>query len=223
MKVNHKRSDTPDISIPPVQSPVRTPTPAPAPAPISTPTPIAVPQLPPPSSPNPGTDSSARPASPSVKYGASLDSPTLSTPKITGSNDSPAKTAGDGDGTQRVMGGGRKKKGLRSRNTLRGPSGKDMASPAVKNVVPPPDKDVVPPAVKQVVPLADKDMDPPQSEVIVQLVCGICEVKQPRNNLSFDLYCNFCSRWSAVMKCVSCGTTRSRDTETCTNCRGRFE
>ena len=241
-----KNSDALDISIPQVQSPVRTRAPTPAPVSAPTQTPIHTPRLPSSSSPNPSVDFSARPGSPSVKCEASLGSPTLSAREIPESNDDPVKIVGDNNCTQKVTGRGRKKKNPRN-NNRRGPSSeetltppakdvipmpdknmvltpdKDMLPPADTDVIPSADKDVVPSADNYAVPSADKDMAPPPSKGIVQLACWTCNVKQPRNNLRSGYYCNLCFGPAAMMRCVGCRTIRIRHTETCIGCGGRFE
>jgi len=202
-----KSSNIPDISTPPVQPLVRTPAPTPAPASASIPATVPAPQLPSPSPPNPSVDLPPRPASPSVECEVSLGSPTLSARQITRSSDGPAKIAGDDDGTQKALGGGRKKKNPRYKNRLIGSS--------VGGVLPPADKNVV--------PATDKNVDPPPSADVVQLACRTCETKQLRNNLRSYIYCNLCFGPTAVMKCVGCGMMRFQDTETCTDCYRRFE
>jgi len=217
--IQPRSSEAPDISIPQVQSPVRTPapTPAPAPAPTSTPTPTPAPQLPSPSLPNPSVDFSARPASPTVKGEASLDSLTLSARKIPVSNYSSLTP-----GRKNKKGYKRSSGGASGQGTVP-QAAKVMSLPSAKDVVPPPDKDVVPPPDGDAMSPPDKNVDPPPSEDIMQLACWGCNVKQLRNNLRSDLYCNVCFGPAAVMKCVGCGTMRVRDTEACTNCGGRFE
>ena len=233
-----KSSDA-DISIPQVQSLLRSPAPAPPP----TPTPIPASQLPSPSSPNPSAGSTGRPASPSVKCDASLHSLTPHPCEITGSNDAPAETTGGDDGARKVLKHRRKGKKYRrgvppADEEILPPTGEEILPPANEEVLPTADKGVVPPADKDVVSPADKDvvhpadedmvppaddMGPPPSEVIVELACRTCHIKQPRIVLRSDLYCNFCYGPAAIMKCVYCGTMRIRDTETCTDCRGRFK
>ena len=202
-----KNGDAPDISIPQVQYPVRTPTPTPAPAPTSTSTSVPVPQLQSPLTPNPSAGFSIRPASPSVKCEAQLESPTPATRVITGSNDGPAKATGDDDVTREALqiGRGYKKKKKSKGGRSEGPSGEEMVPPGNDAILP-----------------ADKDIDPPPSEVIVQLTCQTCDVKQLRKNLFVKAYCKVCLL-SGVMKCAGCGAARVRNTETCTGCHGRFE
>jgi len=166
-------------------------------------------------------DSSTRSASPSDKYEASPDPPTLSACEITG----------DDSGTRKVLKYRRKKKGRGNKSFFGGPSGEDMVSPADEGLlpavgedsIPRADEGVVPPPAKDVILPAEKDIVPPQSEVIVQLTCCTCNVKQLRKNLSFGLFCNTCLGPMVVMKCVGCGTMRTRGIETCTGCSGRFE
>ena len=78
---------------------------------------------------------------------------------------------------------------------------------------------------------ADAKIDASSSEDIVQLVCQRCHLEQLRSNLQFGIFCDQCpprgrppgGRSFSFMKCVGCGTRRSKDVEACTNCYKKFK
>ena len=56
----------------------------------------------------------------------------------------------------------------------------------------------------------------------VELVCSVCNVKQPRSRLRRDLGCDFCLEgW--YMECVGCGAVRYSGVDACTSCHGKFK
>ena len=72
-------------------------------------------------------------------------------------------------------------------------------------------------------PPPDANTNAPLPEDIVGLRCRTCSFGQLRSQLRSGVYCEFCFRATAIMKCVGCGTIMINDTDTCTNCRRRFK
>ena len=64
--------------------------------------------------------------------------------------------------------------------------------------------------------------DPPPPEVLVELVCMSCGVKQRRGILESGIDCSRCPKSSSVVRCVCCGTIRSKNRRKCTHCHGKF-
>ena len=78
-------------------------------------------------------------------------------------------------------------------------------------------------ATRREEPQADVKMDPPPPEVVVQLACQSCSVKQQRSHLQYGIYCCLCVGPLAIMKCVGCGAIRDDSVEACASCHGKFE
>ena len=64
--------------------------------------------------------------------------------------------------------------------------------------------------------------DPPPPEVLVELVCMSCGVKQRRGSLESGVDCSRCPKSSSVIRCVCCGTIRTQHRGKCAHCHGRF-
>lgn len=71
-------------------------------------------------------------------------------------------------------------------------------------------------------PRTDTKINQIPSEVLVELVCMSCGVKQQRRSLGSGLYCISCPRSSSVMRCVGCGTNRAENVKLCTHCHRKF-
>jgi hypothetical protein len=70
----------------------------------------------------------------------------------------------------------------------------------------------------------DVEQTPSPSEDFVELVCGRCGVKQPRNDLQRGIYCGSCplKKWTK-MRCAGCGTNMAHNADACTSCHGKFK
>jgi len=73
---------------------------------------------------------------------------------------------------------------------------------------------------------ADVKTNPSPSEDSVELTCRECNVRQLRSLLRNGIYCKLCPiLWfgGVKMKCVSCGTIRVDDFDSCTGCHHKFK
>jgi hypothetical protein len=73
---------------------------------------------------------------------------------------------------------------------------------------------------------ADIETKPSASEDFVELVCRICKIEQPRNDLRHGVYCGFrhpSGMKGTRMRCASCGTDMAYNADACTGCHGKFK
>ena len=65
--------------------------------------------------------------------------------------------------------------------------------------------------------------NPPPEDVVPDLVCRSCGVKQLRNSLRSGVYCGWCLGPSAIMKCAGCGGFRIGNVTACATCNRKFK